>query len=207
MKHASRPWLLIIGLLSLTGCGDTDSSILRTALNYKSELIDQLMKVNDEESAKKFMDYYLKQYTEKNMALDDKWNKWCLDIEADFRHKKKVVKFESSGQPGDDQFRQDAIAAMEKEDERIKATRMMFLDFLSQDAANTRRLKREFDRIQQLINHLKEENVGGEKAGAKDAENWPNLVKIKDSFKTVGITGTKPQDMKRFNPKNKDPES
>lgn len=199
MNRTARTGLFVFGLLTLTGCGDTDTTLLRTAINYKSELIDQLMKVKDEESARKFVDYYLKVFDEKNKTLDDKWNKWTKDIEADFRNKKRVINFSSNGQPGDDQFRQDAVAAMQKEDERIQGTRMTFLDFLSQDAANERRLKREFARIDQLLSYLKEEKIADEKAKGverpvvKDLENWPNLIKLKDAFKAIGITGIDPK--------------
>src|SRR5436190_16437870 len=96
--------LWALAFLTLTGCGDTADSLLRTGVNCKSEFTDRLMKVTDEPSAKKFIEHHLKVFTEKHKNLNDKWDKWIKEIEDDYRGKLRVVAIASTAAPGTEQW-------------------------------------------------------------------------------------------------------
>jgi hypothetical protein len=176
----------------LTGCGDSADSLLRTGVNYKSELTDRLMKVTDEASAKKFIDHHMKVFSEKNKNLNDKWDKWIKEIEDDYRGKVRVINIKSTAAPGTDEWEQDMLnAERKKDDDRIINTREAFISYMKKITADTARFDRERARIGDIVKHL----VGEERAKGTDNPNpvelWPNLVKITepDSFKNVLLTG------------------
>ena len=129
-KHLRRG-LLALGLLTLTGCGDSADTLMRSGVNYKCELTDRLMKVKNEEEARKFIDHDLKIYAEKIKILDDKWMKWIKDIEDPYRKKKyKVINIESKWEQGTDKWEEDALNAPGKEDDQIMSTRKAFGNYM-----------------------------------------------------------------------------
>jgi hypothetical protein len=189
-KHLRRG-LCVLSLLALTGCGDSADTLLRTGINYKSELTDRLMKVTDEDSARKFIDQHMKTFTDKNKNLNDKWDKWIKEIEDDYRGKMRVVNITSTGAPGSEQWEKDLVNAENKKDDKIIATREAFINYMRKITADTKRFEREKARIADLVNHLvaEEKAKGGEPPNPQ--ELWPNLVKINgpDAFKNILLTG------------------
>jgi len=181
----------------LTGCGDTADTLLRTGVNYKSELTDSMMKIKDEESAKKFLDYTLKNYVEKNRLLNEKWDKFIKDIEDDFRGKKRVIKFKTNADPGTEEWEREALNLPANEDPRFLETRQAFITYMRKITADNARFEREKERIRALVNYFTLEKAGEEKG--KDAENpavsakdaWPNMSKIneKDTFRSILMNG------------------
>jgi hypothetical protein len=201
LKTHLRRGLFLLGVLTLSGCGDSADTLLRTATNFKSEITDRLMKVTDEPSAKKYTDY-MKTCMDKNRDLDEKWQKWIKDIEDDFRkEKKRVVQFKSDAAPGTEQWEADARNVSANEDARIIQTREAFITYLRKISADAKRLEREKARIAALVNHLVAEKINEERA--KGVENpvvdpksyWPNLVQINDPslFKMLVMTGANKQ--------------
>jgi hypothetical protein len=193
-----RRTLWVLCPLILTGCGDSADTLLRTGVNYKSELTDTLMKVKDEESAKKFLEFTIKNYLEKNRILNEKWDKFIKDIEDDFRGKKKVIKFKTNADPGTEEWERDALNVPANEDPRIISTREAFITYMKKIVADDARCNREKERIKALVNSLAAEKASGEKG--KDGENpvvnpneaWPNLSKINspETFKTLLMNGS-----------------
>ena len=98
------------------------------------------MKVTDEQSAKKFADFYLKNYTETNRQLDERWQKWIKDIEDDYRGKKRVVQFKSNGAPGSEEWERDARNVPDNEDPRIIQTRESFIAYMRKVGADAAQL-------------------------------------------------------------------
>jgi hypothetical protein len=182
----------LLGLVTAAGCGDTADTILRSGANSRSELTDRLMKVTDEASGKKFIDYHLKNYTEKSKALDEKWLKWIKDIEDDYgRGKKKVIAFTTTGAPGTEQWEKDARNVPANEDERVVETREAFITYMKKITADTARFERERARIGDIVNYLVAEETakGGERTSAK--EICPSLVKITEpnTFRGLLLSG------------------
>src|SRR5437764_9514236 len=85
--HRFRRGFLLLGLLALTGCGDSADSLLRIAINNRSELTDRLARVNDEASAERFNEVHMAAFSDKHKVIDEKWQKWLRDIEDDYRSK------------------------------------------------------------------------------------------------------------------------
>lgn len=203
MNVRVRPGLWALGLLTLTGCGDTSDTVLRTALNRKCETTDRLMKVTDEESAKKYLDPYLRGQTDRFKDLDDKWQKIIRDIEDDFRGKNlRVITFNSTGAPGSEQWQKDALStlpAAAKDDPRIPAVRESFISYMKNCNADEARLKREKDRIALLIKTLVAERINEEKGkggpppriNPKDAFPSLSMILEPDTFQRMYVTGAK----------------
>jgi hypothetical protein len=197
MKKQLRHGLIFVGLVSITGCGADADTLLRMSINQKSELPDRLMKVTDEESAKKFVNFYFKNYVETNRALDERWQKWIKDIEDDYRHKKSVVQFKTTGDPGSEQWEKDARDVPANEDPRIVETREAFITYMKKVGADAERFEREKARIANIVNHLVEDKISQEKANGVERPNvdaktlCPNLVYLNEpgTFRTVLITG------------------
>jgi hypothetical protein len=197
MNGQLRNVLIFLASIALTGCGANADTLLRTSINQKSELTDRLMKVTDEETAKKFVNFYFKNYVDVNRALDERWQKWIKDIEDDYRHKKSVVQFKTTGDPGSEQWEKDARDVPDNEDPRIVETREAFIAYMRKVGADAERFEREKARIANIVNHLVEDKTGQEKAGGVERPNvdpkalCPNLAYILEpaTFRAVLITG------------------
>jgi hypothetical protein len=72
VKRHWRYGLWVLSLVMLSGCGDTPKTLVRTTGNMKNELMDRLMKVTDEASAKKF-DALIVKVRDDVKKLDDKY--------------------------------------------------------------------------------------------------------------------------------------
>jgi hypothetical protein len=72
VKRLWRYGLLVLSLVVLSGCGDTPKTLVRTTGNMKNEMMDRLMKVSDEASAKKF-DAQIVKIRDEIKKLDDKY--------------------------------------------------------------------------------------------------------------------------------------
>ncbi len=72
MKEYWPNALLLLSLTMLSGCGETPKTLVRTTGNMKNEMMDRLMKVTDEASAKKFDAQFVKVRDEVK-KLDDKY--------------------------------------------------------------------------------------------------------------------------------------
>jgi hypothetical protein len=182
MNQRPRRLFLSLGLLALTGCGDSADSLLRTATNYRCELTDRLIKVNDEQSAKKFVDHDMKVYAEKLKNLDDKWVKWIKDIEDPYRKKQyKVVNIQSKSEQGTDQWEEDLFNAPGGKEEDIAPTRKAFAAYVRKVAADDIQFQRERERIKALVDHLEPE----------EKEKAVSLAKIAeaDTFKNLLVSG------------------
>jgi hypothetical protein len=189
MNRRGRNSLLLLGLLALTGCGDTPDTILRSAINQKNELTDRLMKVTDEESARKFVEVDMKNYADKLKTIDEKWVKWIKDVEDDFRSKKlRLIVIYSNAVPGSEQWRKEADKAPVVDDARVPWTRDAFMTYMKNVRADSDLIKREKARIGKLIQQLRTENPG---ANPKDL--CPNLSKIlePETFNSTLVTGSR----------------
>jgi hypothetical protein len=201
MKKQLRLGLLALGALTLCGCGDSAYTILRTNANSYSELIDRLSKVNDEPSAKKFLDPYLKNYKERIRELDEKWNKFVKDIEDDFRGKKPIISFRTEAVVGSEEWDNEARNAPGKEVASINDTREIFITFVKKISADRARMTREIARLAAVEKQLIADKVAEEKA--KGVENpkvdpetiCPNLIKLTDpaTFTPLFINGANPR--------------
>jgi hypothetical protein len=199
MSKPFRYGLMFLGLLSATGCGADADTLLRMGINQKSELTDRLMKVTDEESAKKFGGFYLKNYIETNRQLDERWQKWIKDIEDDMprKDKVKVVAFKSSGDPGSEEWERDARVFPANAEPVFVQTREAFIAYVKKVGADAARFEREKARIGEVINRLVEEKVSQEKANAVERPNvdakalWPSLVYLTEpaTFRGLVLTG------------------
>jgi hypothetical protein len=191
MNKRLRCGLWLVSLLGVAGCGDTPETMLRTSINSKAELTDRLTKVTDEPSAKKFIEHYLKNYTEKNKALNDKWEKWIKEIEDGYRQKVRVL-VTSKNAPGSPEWEEEMRTADNKKDDQIIDTREAFITYMKKVTADSARFEREKARLAEVIDNL----VAEEKAKGGDRPNpsefCPNLVKIArepDTFKNTLVTG------------------
>jgi hypothetical protein len=197
-KHL-RHGLLIVGLATMTGCGANADTLLRMSINQKSELTDRLMKVTDEESAKKFVNFYFKNYVEVNRVLDERWQKWIKDIEDDMPKKDRilVVAFKSSGDPGSEEWARDARDVPANANSLLVETREAFIAYMKKVGADAERFEREKARIANLLTHLVEDKISQEKANGEERPSvdskklWPNLAYILEpaTFRATLITG------------------
>jgi hypothetical protein len=190
MNWHLRRGLLTLSLLTLAGCGDSGESLVRTAMNQKSELTDRLMKVKDENAAKKFIDHHMKVFGDKKKILDDKWQKWIKDVDDDATGKARVLIFQTTGTPGDAQWEKDALNIPPNQNARFIGTREAFVTYIKKIKADKERFEREKARIADLVKQLEDDEIA--KGGnPKPKESWPNLVKINEpgTFKEMLLTG------------------
>jgi hypothetical protein len=196
-KHL-RHGLLFVGLATMTGCGANADTLLRMSINQKSELTDRLMKVTNEESANKFVNFYFKNYVEVNRALDERWQKWIKDIEdVPKKDRISVVAFKSSGDPGSEEWERDARDVPANANSLLVETREAFIAYMKKVGADAERFEREKARIANLLNHLVEDKISQEKANGEERPSvdpkklWPNLAYILEpaTFRAVLVTG------------------
>lgn len=188
MNRRLRYGLVLLGLAALSGCGDNADTILRMGANRKSELTDRLAKVTDEQSAKKFTGFYLKNYIEDNRKLDEKWQKWVKDIEEDHHSKKiRVIQFKTTFAPGSDEWNAEArVPPQNIDDPRIMETREAFILYMKHVDADKTRYDREKARIANLVNYFVAEKISQEKAAGNDNPSvdpktlCPSMVFIND---------------------------
>ncbi len=180
--------------LSLAGCGDSATTILRAGANQKSELTDRLSKVSDEASARIFIDRSMKEFNERLKNLNDKWEKWIKSIEDDYKPRESVLPT-TKHNPGTPEWEQDMRTYSKKmeADVRFAEAREAFIAYVRNITADDARLGREKARIAALVNQLVEEEraKGGDRASAN--EICPNLVKINasETFKNAYLKGAK----------------
>jgi len=198
-----KNFLLLCSLAVLPGCvGDTPTSVLRSAINRKTELTDRLTAVKDDESAKKFIEGFLTWkdtgYNDENRKLSEKWRDLIKNIEDEHRNK-RVIQFKTNEKAGTDKWLADVENTLKQgldtEKSDIAGAREAYLAYAKDYVADTKRFERERKRIQNIVSHLTSEKIAEEKAkGVKTPQinpkdHWPNLVQIteKETFQSMLI--------------------
>src|SRR5262249_8890143 len=75
MMRRFRSWTWVVPLVCLAGCGDNIHAVQRDYFNVKHEILDNMMSVVDEESAKRFNLAYANRLKDKQAANKERFEK------------------------------------------------------------------------------------------------------------------------------------
>lgn len=138
MKRRFGFLLLILGVV---GCGDSPSKMYHDAFQVKSELTDQLMRIVDEESAKKIFPQAIAKFKKRNEQISQRFQKWKQENppQSIFNRIRRSLE-------------QNRQADLDKDDE-VKAMVGVVTDYVrfsEQKLINDLRFQRERERLSRL---------------------------------------------------------
>jgi hypothetical protein len=179
-------------LCASTGCADNLDAVLRDAHNNKSEAIDVLMKINDEEDAKLVKEKLLaKAKAHFDFVVKERFDKWekgfgtrrITDIALEYaKLKQEPLKLLD--------FNEKVFAkAMEKikKDDRpeMQAVFDSFIEYYKSNAAANTRLDAAVSRLGRLVDKFTQEKIAELRAqGVEDPkvnpkDHWPTLESVR----------------------------